>query len=246
MTSCQNVLKASTNQKWLFLRNESGWLDENSIFDLENYERAEGETKGEVLAGCKAGPMERDCRVEAEYEDGDDWGCGSDFSIDDIFGDSDDDELKVKLKWKIGRKAEVHGRSGEHVATIRVKVKGKAKTEVDIQRDDETGRESQYYSSKSKIKKVFYQIIFDGQEMDLEYENRGWSQSRDRTWSCDLFTATLHNDYRLRVETSEGYEPSDGLLIAYCIATFMNPHRYADEMEREADSVARRILREMH
>ncbi|KAF4660017.1 hypothetical protein FOL47_007352 [Perkinsus chesapeaki] len=210
---------------WLYIRSLSSFWDSDPEFTLENFIRDEQKV-GQVLGRCAVGKLDEDYKKEVDWEnDSDD----SDFSLDDLFGFDDDDELKVKLKFKAKREARFYNAQGVEFAHLKVKLKGKAKVEVSIN-EGAGGAKTELWNTKSAIKKVYYSLTINGVDLPIEFSNHKW-QDWDRQWSVPgMFNAT----YNAKFGTDEVFvdtkflqaPPADLLLMAFAIAYFMHPSSY--------------------
>merc|ERR1719424_2615317 len=123
MSSTYEVFAGEGERKlWLKIENKSSWFETHSDFELKTY-------NDDLLARCVIEGTDAEVKREVDWEaDSDD----SDYSADELFGFDDTEELKVKLKWKIKRKAQFIDPDGNTFASLAVKVKGKSKAELEV------------------------------------------------------------------------------------------------------------------
>lgn len=220
---------------WMQIKNNSGFFDPECNFSL--VPSGSTDILGD-LSKCEVGAQDIKMDKSLEWEgDSND----SDFSVDDLFDlIDDDDELKVKLKWKVKREATFYDESENPFAKLQFKVKGKSKAEIEI--DGETNEERT--SSKTKVKKVFYTLTVGEEEVTLNFENGKWDDWQ-RVWECSKFKCEYNSNWgtdTVSVDTAEGVPPCSALLVAFAISYFFHPANYADKMESKAMSECRSYI----
>merc|ERR1712169_121196 len=158
------------------MRNTGGFWDPAPDFRLENFHRDEN-GKGKQLAKVVVEGTEEDIKKDVEFSDSDSSGGESD---DDLFG-FEEDECKVKLKWKIKKVAKIFDANDNEVGKLKFKGKGKSTGEaesIETRREDEEGNEhfdvSWNYSAKSKVKKVIYKLEINDKAIPIEFKDGHW------------------------------------------------------------------------
>jgi len=235
MSSTYEVFTGEGDRKlWLKIENKSSWFASQSDFELKTY-------NDDLLVRCVIEGADAEIKREVEWDgDSDD----SDYSVDDLFGFDDTEELKVKLKWKIKRKAQFIDPNGKTFANLTVKVKGKSKAELEVQ-DGDGGTRAENMTSETKVKKVHYKLTWLDSEHTFEIDNGHW-QDWDRSWCNDF----IHSEYdakcgtdEMKIKTKGNCLGGDGLAVGFAISYFFHPAAYAAEMDSKVRSEASGMMR---
>jgi hypothetical protein len=222
-------------KKWLHIVNESDWCASKSEFSVETY-------NGESLVKVEVEGNDFDIKKDVEWEvDSDD----SDFSEDDLFDCEEELECKVKLKWKVKRTARFMDPEGNNFATLSVKVKGKSKAELEIEKQED-GTETEEMKCKTKVKKVFYKLNWQGNDLEFaDFDNGHWSDW-DRKWTCDFLDAEYDAKWgtdELKVSSNGSCLGGDALAVGFALGYFFHPTGYASAMDSKARETARDYVR---
>jgi len=231
-SSDQNVfMDCDQTKKWIMMDDAGSlWLN-TKTYTLENFVRTEGSKRGEVLCHAKLEITKSKTYGVDVHED-------SDSSSD---GDSTDDgeEVEVlKMKWAQGIKVKFYKEKEckNHIATLKVKAKGKAKRITTTTTDDE-GTESVNYDVSKKVKKVKYvidemkgedsppKIILEGKPNKGAYKLK---------WTGDVFQAEVDSQgffgsQEIEVKT-DWKDPCLGMLMGYIIAKEISPDDIKDKV----------------
>eukprot|EP01064_Diplonema_japonicum_P009088 TRINITY_DN1654_c1_g2_i1.p1 TRINITY_DN1654_c1_g2~~TRINITY_DN1654_c1_g2_i1.p1 ORF type:complete len:291 (+),score=97.92 TRINITY_DN1654_c1_g2_i1:49-873(+) len=233
------VVLNKQREKWLFLRKDNGsFWDPSCSVQLENYVRADGEDQGEVLGTVTIEGNEPEFKMEREIEQDEEnnhyWWEESD--------DEEETEYKAKMKWSLDKKAIFKTKLGAVSAELKIKMAGKSKAEVEIT-DKDDGSQERKTTAKTKVKKIFYTLMHNGEEIPITYDNKDWDAG-DRTWECPPFRAFY--DERsgrdtLDVSTTAVLHPCESLLMAFVLGFFMHPKFITEQMERYAVRAAEQM-----
>lgn len=221
--------------KWLQIQNDSSWFASKSEFTLKTF-------TDDNLVNVTVEGQDIDMKKDVDWEgDSDD----SDFSVDDLFDFDDDDSCKVKLKWKIKREAKFVDKDGQEFANLSVKVKGKSKAEItETGQEDENGTKQTRLDSSTKVKKVYYKLKMQDEEVALDVDNGHW-QDWDRKWSCDAFDTEYDAKFgvdEVKVQSKGICNGSNALAVAFALAYFFHPSGFNTQMESQARSEATRCM----
>lgn len=197
-----------------------------------------------MLCTCRIDSTDYDVKNKVEFEDSDNSDAESD---DGLFDFDDDDEVKAKFEWKLMKAATFLDNEGNDFASLKLKVKGKSKAVVEIERD-ENGHERKTMKSETKTKKVIYHLDWPeiaGEELPVEFENGNW-QDWDRTWMCGPLEIEYDAKWGIDeaiVKNEEGCHPCKALIIESAMAYFFHPTRFQEDMESRVKKDARRFVR---
>lgn len=234
MSSTYEVFTGEGDRKlWLKIENKSSWFASQSDFELKTY-------SDDLLVKCVIEGTDAEIKREVEWDgDSDD----SDYSIDDLFGFDDTEELKVKLKWKIKRQAQFIDPDGNTFANLTVKVKGKSKAELEVQEGDD-GTRIENMTSETKVKKVYYKLTWLDSEHTFEFDNGHW-QDWNRSWCNDFIHAEYEAKFgvdEMKINTKGNCMGGDGLAVGFAISYFFHPAAYASEMDTKVRCEARDLI----
>eukprot|EP01064_Diplonema_japonicum_P011653 TRINITY_DN1909_c0_g1_i2.p1 TRINITY_DN1909_c0_g1~~TRINITY_DN1909_c0_g1_i2.p1 ORF type:complete len:301 (+),score=102.38 TRINITY_DN1909_c0_g1_i2:66-905(+) len=238
------VVLNKQREKWLFLRKDNGsFWDPSCSVQLENYVRAEGAEQGEVLGSVFIEGNEPDFKMEREIEKDDDDEQNKYFWWEEDSDDGEEEtEYKAKMKWTLNKKAVFKSKLGAVSAELKVVMAGKSKAEVEIT-DKEDGTQEKKTKTKSKVKKIFYTLTHNGEEIPITYDNKDW-EAGDRTWATSAFKAFYDEKSgrdTLEVSTTTVLHPCEALLMGYVLGFFMHPKFLVEKMEGFAERAANQM-----